>query len=134
MRKYLFYTLLLLFPLILHSHGDEKTTVKEEFVKPKKIFTEHDNFSVKIIEMDNWLFSEDIIELEKNMKYRLIFITVNGHHGVVFPDLKMQSDNIPLGETVSFDLEFNKVEEIDFYCNIPCGAGHSQMNGKIVVK
>lgn len=134
MKKYFYCFLLLFLPLLLNAHSDEKTVKTEEFSVPKKIFTSKDDFIVKIIEMDNWSFNEEIIELKRNVKYRLIFITMEGHHGVVFPDLKMESENITLGESVIFDFEFNDTGEFDYYCNILCGSGHSQMNGKIIVR
>lgn len=134
MKKSLFCLVLFIIPFVVMAHGDEKSVVKDEFVKPAVIFTEDDVFSEIVVEMDNWIFRESNFELEVGKKYRFTFQTVNGHHGVVFPSLKMESENIPLGESVSFDFEFNETSEIEFYCNIPCGPGHNKMKGLIIVK
>ncbi len=38
------------------------------------------------------------------------------------------------GEEVTVEFIANKTGEFEFYCNVQCGAGHSDMRGKLIVE
>ncbi len=141
--KIIILLLLFISAVTLFSHGDE---VKDEHVEPKiketnielidsnLLFSDKDEFEEIVIEMDNWSFSIDKINLQAGKNYRLTFITTKGHHGVMIPDLEYKSGNLKVGESISFDIKNISKGKFDFYCNIPCGSGHKKMKGLIQAK
>jgi cytochrome c oxidase subunit II len=126
--------ILLLFSLVslmtLYSHDGEETG----HIANKIIFGDRDNFTIMEISVANWNFSEEEIILDKDTKTRLIFKIESGHHGISIPDLELKSGNMKKDELVSWDLADLSEGEYSFYCNVPCGQGHSTMRGKLVVK
>ncbi len=40
---------------------------------------------------------------------------------------------VTAGRTITFQFVASQVGIFDFYCTMPCGAGHSQMRGQLVV-
>lgn len=51
-----------------------------------------------------------------------------GLHGVALDEFGME---LKAGET--FEYVVTEAGEFEFYCNIPCGAGHDTMAGKVIV-
>lgn len=131
MNKYILLLLLLSFFTNLFSHGGN---TDEKFVsKNQTFFNEDDNFKEIVIEMTNWDFSIDYIELKKGKNYRLTFISKGGHHGINIPELGYRSSNLKLDESSSFDIHVDVEGEYKFFCYTPCGKGHKDMVGKIVI-
>jgi cytochrome c oxidase subunit II len=54
-------------------------------------------------------------------------------HGFNIPDLHIRSD-LPPGRVTTINLTPKKSGTYDFLCDNFCGAGHENMNGKIIVK
>lgn len=129
-----FILVLLLFSIFsnLYSHGG-KTDVKLAN-KNTTFFNEDDDFIEVIIEMTNWDFSIDKIELNKGSNYRLTFVTKGGHHGIKIPELGYKSPNLKNNESSSFDIHAELEGEFKFFCYIPCGKGHKDMVGTILIK
>lgn len=132
MKKYLLLIILLVSVTKIFSHGDnvDKVTVS----KKTTYFNEDSDYTEIIIEITNWDFSTDYIELIKGKNYRLTFITKEGHHGIRIPELGFKTPNLKLNESSSFDLHVDIEGEYKFYCYIPCGKGHKDMVGKIIIK
>lgn len=132
MNKY--FIVILLFSILtnLYSHGEKSD--EKAIYQNKTFFIEDDDFTEIVIEMTNWDFSMDKIELVKGKNYRLTFITKEGHHGIHIPDFEYKSLNLKLNESISFDIHVDKEEEFRFFCYIPCGKGHRDMIGYIRVK
>lgn len=114
----------------LYSHGDEKTGQIANSIS----FGEGDSFEVREISVTSWEFSEDEIVIDKSEKTRLIFKVESGHHGIMIRGLDLKSGNMKAGEHVTWDLENLEEGEYRFFCNVPCGQGHSSMRGKLVVR
>ncbi len=43
------------------------------------------------------------------------------------------SKTVKAGETITIEFVADKAGVFEFYCTFPCGAGHSQMTGQLIV-
>lgn len=132
MKKYILLILIIVISVALFSHGDKKDKGNAE--ENRVIFDENDIFTEIIIEMTNWDFSIDNIELNKGSKYRIRFVTFEGHHGIYIPDLKFKTPDLKVNESSIIDINIETAGEYKFFCYTPCGKGHKDMVGKIIVK
>lgn len=57
---------------------------------------------------------------------------VEGHHGFGLADFKVTQD-IPENGMVVVDFVADKKGTFTFKCSVPCGSGHREMTGTIVV-
>lgn len=130
--KYNILLLLLLVMVTVYSHDEIKKN-SMELNDSTILFSDKDEFEEIAIDMDNWSFSVDNVKLNSGKNYRLTFITKEGHHGVIIPDMKYDSGKLKVGESMSFDFKNVSDGKYVFYCNIPCGLGHRKMKGLIEV-
>ncbi len=72
-------------------------------------------------------YSPDTISVNKGDKVRLNINNTDVPHGIRIPELNIKDEN---------RLEFtaDKAGQFDWYCLVPCGSGHMQMKGKLIVK
>lgn len=75
----------------------------------------------------NWEFNEETFEVPAG-EATIQFTAEEGAHAVSIPDLDVELQD---GETKNVTLESG---EYSFFCSIPCGEGHEDMKGTIVVK
>ncbi len=54
-------------------------------------------------------------------------------HSILVPELNI-NERTPAGETVDIEFVADVKGEFDFRCGIPCGSGHLDMKGKIIVE
>lgn len=82
---------------------------------------------------ENWKFTPTVIKVKKGEKVTLKITGVSGIHGFGVPGLGI---NVPVqpGETATIDLPTDKTGSFPFLCTIPCGSGHSQMTGQVVIE
>jgi len=73
-------------------------------------------------------YSPNEIILQKGEKVKLIIDNIDFIHGLHFEDLPGEP-----GDNYEYIFEANEIGEFEFHCNRFCGAGHSQMKGKIIV-
>jgi cytochrome c oxidase subunit 2 len=75
----------------------------------------------------------DPSEIKVNYGERVILIMHNAdvEHSISIPDLNVKADIPEEGAIVTFTAD--KRGTFDFFCNTPCGKGHSQMKGRITV-
>ena len=78
-------------------------------------------------------YTPNEIVLQKGKPARLEFRALDFTHGFTIPDLGIRAD-LPPGRVTIVRLTPDKVGAYDFLCDNFCGAGHEQMNGKIIVK
>lgn len=62
----------------------------------------------------------------------LAFTALDFVHGFKVPDLGLRVD-LPPGQITKVTLHPDKTGTYDFLCDNFCGAGHEEMNGKIIV-
>ena len=78
-------------------------------------------------------YTPNEIVLQKGKPARLEFRALDFTHGFTIPDLGIRADLLP-GQVTQVRLTPDKAGVFDFLCDNFCGAGHEQMNGKIIVK
>jgi len=78
-------------------------------------------------------YTPNEIVLQKGKPARLEFGALDFTHGFTIPDLGIRAD-LPPGRVTIVRLTPDKAGVYDFLCDNFCGAGHEQMNGKIIVK
>lgn len=85
------------------------------------------------VEVSNWKFVPELIEVNLGDEVELHLESIEGTHGIVVPQFGI-NEVLKLGEDVHVDFIADKKGTFNFYCGVPCGRGHSGMNGIIVVK
>jgi len=60
--------------------------------------------------------------------------STSGIHGVKIKELGLSSGTIADGEEKSITFTADKKGTLNFYCNVYCGDGHREMQGKITVE
>ncbi len=86
------------------------------------------------IDVTDWAFTPKVITVKRGEKVTLELTGVSGMHGVSIPDLGVQSAKFGPGETVSVAVPTDKTGTFSFRCNVPCGSGHKEMTGTIVIE
>lgn len=87
---------------------------------------------VKVV-VQRFVFTPTEIVLRAGQPTVLEFQSLDFTHGFNIPDLKIRAD-LPPGQITRVHLTPLKPGVYDFLCDNFCGAGHEQMNGKIIVK
>jgi len=88
---------------------------------------------VIVIAAENWSFTPSAIRVKKGEKVQLQIAGISGVHGMASDTLGINV-NVGLGETVSVDLPTESAGTHTFYCSVPCGPGHRDMQGTIVIE
>lgn len=91
------------------------------------------NVRVIPVTSENWKFTPNMITVKNGETVQLQVTGISGVHGFAVPDLGI---NVPVapGQTVTIDLPTDSVGPHAFFCSIPCGPGHSDMKGQIVIE
>ena len=99
------------------------------FAFKNSVFTGNAVKDVKKITIDaeRFKYTPDIIELKKGEKVRININNLDVPHGIRIPAFNVQGEK-------SIKFIANQTGEFDWYCFIPCGKGHMQMKGKVIVK
>lgn len=85
------------------------------------------------ITSDNWSFSPAVIMVKKGERVNLSVKGVGGVHGYAVPGLGINETVMP-DQTVLIEIPTDKAGSFDVLCSIPCGAGHKDMTGKIIIE
>ena len=91
------------------------------------------NIRVISITAKQWEFLPNNIEVNKGETVILKIKSIDVPHGFYLADFNLQKILQPNEESV---IEFvaDKSGTFDFMCIVPCGTGHKDMKGKLVVK
>ncbi len=89
----------------------------------------------RTVHMDatNFAFTPNMITLKRGENVTLELTGVSGDHGIGIPDLGI-NQKFSAGETVSVAIPTDKTGTFNFRCNVPCGSGHRDMTGTIVIE
>ncbi|HEY9682271.1 MAG TPA: cupredoxin domain-containing protein [Oculatellaceae cyanobacterium] len=79
-----------------------------------------------------YAFVPNEITVKKGQPTILQFTTEDRSHGFFAPDLNLHA-NIEPGKPVQVQFTPSKTGEFAFFCDVFCGSGHEDMNGKIKV-
>jgi cytochrome c oxidase subunit II len=85
------------------------------------------------ISASNWQFNPSVVTVKKGEKVQLVVTGIEGAHGFAIPELRI-NERIESGQTVIIDLPTDTTGTFTFVCSIPCGAGHKEMKGLIVIE
>ena len=100
-------------PIVEESQGSESRTI--------------------IIDASNWQFDPDTIVLKFDEDVYLQIMGVEGNHGLEIPGLGIKV-TIAEGETKTIKIPTDEPGIYDFFCNVYCGQGHSDMVGVILIE
>lgn len=92
-----------------------------------------DGVSQRTIHMGARQWQWDPYELSVNYGEKVILIMHNADvpHSIAIPSLNVDVEIPEEGAVVTFMAD--KRGTFDFFCAVPCGRGHSQMKGRIIV-
>lgn len=90
--------------------------------------------SARVIQIDvgNWEFSPATVVAKKGEKVIVRLIGGDGRHGFAVPDLGINTA-VASGKAVDIELPTDASGEFSFRCSVPCGPGHQDMAGTIVI-
>jgi len=81
-----------------------------------------------------WEFNPNVISVKKGDRVRLTLLSTEGTHGFYLPeyniDEKMSAGDAP----VIVEFVADKTGEFEFRCSVPCGPGHQDQIGKLIVQ
>lgn len=79
-----------------------------------------------------WRFTPNIIQAKQDEVVTLQITGISGTHGLSIPGLGI-NEVIIQGQTVNVTIPTDKPGTYAFLCSVPCGSGHSEMTGQIVI-
>lgn len=109
----------------------EEVVVKKEPTKQTAVSKNQPR--VVRVTSENWKFTPNVIRVKKGENVTLSLQGMSGLHGFAVQDLGI---NVPVaqGKTVSVKLPTDKAGSFGLRCSIPCGQGHLDMRGTIVIE
>ena len=78
-------------------------------------------------------FDPATIEVSKGDKVRLIVTSTDVPHGIAIKEYGI-NERLEVGKPVTIEFTADKEGTFIAFCSVFCGAGHSGMKGKIIVK
>jgi cytochrome c oxidase subunit 2 len=81
----------------------------------------------------DWAFAPATITVKKGEKVRLVVKSTQGIHSFAIPSLRI-NERLDVGTAMTIDLPTDAAGTFDFRCAIPCGPGHKDMKGQIVIQ
>ena len=110
---------------------DEGTTETEEETVPE---TEETQGELKefAITAKQWNFTPSTIEVNEGDTVKLTITSIDVTHGFSLPEFGVDGRLEP-NQTTTVEFIADKVGTFTFACNVLCGAGHSTMNGTLIV-
>ena len=78
-------------------------------------------------------FNPSTIRVKLGDRVRLNITSTDVEHGFAIDALGV-SQTIPAGQTTTVEFTASETGTFTFYCNVVCGAGHSDMQGQLIVE
>jgi len=85
------------------------------------------------VTVSRFQFVPEVIELKQGEKVQLNVTSTDGTHGFEVKELGVRA-RIPNGKSVTLDVTATAAGTFEVKCSEYCGAGHSRMKARIVVK
>jgi len=104
------------------SAGTGTTTPPTVTVKELNI--EAYNFGFKVVSS---------VQINKGDTVKLTVTSTEGTHGFAMPDFNVDLSPIGPGESKTMEFVADKSGTFTYFCNVPCGPGHSSMRGSLIV-
>ncbi len=89
--------------------------------------------TVVAMTVENFKFSPNVIRVKKGDKLTIRLTDTAGVHGIGIRDLNI-SVGIAMGETKDIEIPTDTAGTFAFRCNVPCGPGHMDMTGQIIIE
>ena len=77
-------------------------------------------------------FEPSTIEVNKGDRVRLIVTSTDVPHGIAIKEYDI-NERLEVGKPTTIEFTADKQGTFTTYCSVFCGAGHSNMKGKIIV-
>lgn len=81
----------------------------------------------------SWEFEPSEIRVKKGDKVRLSVTSEDITHGIFIKGHDV-STHLQPGSTEVLEFVADKAGEFEYFCNVPCGSGHTHMKGKMIVE
>ncbi len=85
------------------------------------------------IDVSSYAFSPSTLTVNKGDTVTLTLKGVSGSHGFALPDFGV-SESVQAGDVVTVTFFADKAGTFSYFCNVPCGSGHTQMRGTLTVE
>ena len=85
------------------------------------------------VSVDNWAFSPASITVKKGENITVQLTDKAGTHSFAVPGLGINQALTP-GQVTSVSIPTDKPGTYEFRCMIPCGEGHKEMRGTLVIE
>jgi cytochrome c oxidase subunit II len=85
------------------------------------------------IEAHSFGFTQTGPAINKGDKVRITFTVTDGRHSLLMPGYNIEFQPLTAGQTESAIFVADKSGTFEYHCNNPCGAGHADMVGNLVV-
>ncbi|MBI5176580.1 cupredoxin domain-containing protein [Candidatus Micrarchaeota archaeon] len=84
----------------------------------------------------NWAWTPGTITVKKGDHVKITVTVPAGDkaHGFALPAFGVDSGAISPGESKVVEFDATQAGAFDFFCNVPCGPGHIEMKGKLIVE
>lgn len=126
--------------LVLMGAGcsqNENTDIKDDAIvqTPTSQTTVVPTGPVKEFTMNakNWQFDPDTITVNKGDTVILKITGADAAHSFMLKDYDLNIKIEP-GQTQTIEFVADKAGEFSFRCGVPCGEGHREMTGKLIVQ
>ncbi len=81
---------------------------------------------------ENFDFKPNLVQAHKGDKLVIHLTGASGNHGFMIEALGINVA-VPEGQTQDIAIPTDQVGTFDFRCSVPCGPGHHDMTGQIVI-
>jgi len=72
--------------------------------------------------------------VKKGDKVKLTIKVAEGGHGFALPTFNVRSQELREGKEQVVEFVADQSGSFEYFCNVPCGSGHRQMKGTLVVE
>ena len=80
-----------------------------------------------------WEFDPEVIRVNKGDTVRLFIESIDVTHGFTISAFGV-NERLTKGKTIEVEFVADKAGIFTFFCSVQCGAGHSSMNGQLIVE
>jgi cytochrome c oxidase subunit II len=87
-------------------------------------------FTMKAVQ---WDFQPSVITVKEGDTVKISITSEDVTHGIRLSEYGI-SENLKPGKTTTIEFVADKKGTFSFFCSVPCGSGHRQMKGTLIVE
>ncbi|MBB6729497.1 cupredoxin domain-containing protein [Cohnella zeiphila] len=99
-----------------------------EVASPSPTSTAGQAVEIKLMAKD-FEYDQKEIHVKKGDKVNITLQSDDGGHGFTIPDY-----NVTINGNGSAEFTADKAGSFEYHCSVPCGSGHTQMKGTLIVE